>query len=157
MDDVSIKLNRLAQGLDPLNDGVGWFHELALDDRRSMLRKLAVMVGQAHPRAEEIDAAVARSGIRPGATPVVLLRQRGLGAVMAALAALPALELGRGFRLLMLLLGIADGRRRNEECKGDCLHWWHQLSADSAAAAVLLHRPGPPAADQPAPPPNALA
>ncbi|MFB9413944.1 DUF5958 family protein [Dactylosporangium matsuzakiense] len=87
----------------------------------------------------------AASGIRPGAKPVVLLRGPGLGAAMAAL---PAFDLERGCRLLMLLLGIADARRRDAECKGDCSHWWHQLAADSAAAADLLRRPAPPAADQ---------
>jgi len=127
MSDLSVALNRLAQNLDPLDRGVDWFNGLSVDARRSALRELSVFLLQAHPTAEEIEAAVAGSGLRPTATPVVLLGRPNLRDSLAKIANLPAPELQRSFRLLVLLLGASDGRRKRNNCADGCSHWWHNL------------------------------
>lgn len=127
MSDLSVALNRLAQNLDPLDRGVGWFNGLSVDARRSALRELSTFLLQAHPTAEEIESAVARSDLRRTATPVVLLRRSNLRDSLAKIANLPTPELERSFRLLVLLLGISDGRRKRNTCADGCSHWWHNL------------------------------
>ncbi|GGU61307.1 DUF5958 family protein [Streptomyces lavendofoliae] len=34
----------------------------------------------------------------------------------------------KAFRLLIAVLAIADGRRRERFCSDGCSHWWHRLS-----------------------------
>ena len=128
MNDQAIFLNRLAQGVDSMGDGIDWFNKLAIDDRREVLHELAVFVLQAHPTSDEAELAVARSGIRRTVTPAILLVKSNLKDALMKIAHLPAGELERSFRLLVLLLGIADGRRWRNDCTDGCSHWWHQLS-----------------------------
>ena len=127
MSDLTIILNRLAQGVDPLEGGVAWFNGLSVDDRRATLRKLRVFVLQARPTIDDAELAVARSGLRPTVTPAVLLVRPNLIG-LGKIPDLPLPELERSFRLLVLLLGIADERRRMISCANGCTHWWHHLS-----------------------------
>lgn len=126
--DNSTYLNRLAQGLDPLEQGVMWFNAMEIGERRAIFRDLGVFVLQAHPTAEEVHLAVAQSGLRPTVTPVVMLVNTRLREAVAKMQSLPPKELERSFCLLILLLGIADMRRREGSCAEGCTHWWHQLS-----------------------------
>ncbi|MFE6483103.1 DUF5958 family protein, partial [Streptomyces sp. NPDC057757] len=41
----------------------------------------------------------------------------------------PLDERRKAFRLLVAVLAIADGRRRERFCSGGCGHWWHSLAA----------------------------
>lgn len=128
MNDLAITLNRLAQGLDSLESGVTWFNEMSLNDRKEVLRELRVFVIQAHPTHADAELAVMRSGVRSTATSAVLLLRPNLRDAMGKITNLPELELERVFRLLLLLLGIADDRRKRISCANGCSHWWHQLS-----------------------------
>ncbi|MEU3026898.1 DUF5958 family protein [Streptomyces incarnatus] len=75
-------------------------------------------------RAGEGDVAesIARSGIRAAHTPTVMLTKWRFG-----MAALPAHEVTKAFRLLVALFGVADTRRRKLYCAGGCTHEWHNL------------------------------
>jgi uncharacterized protein DUF5958 len=128
MNDLAIVLNRLAQSIDPLEEGVAWFNELSEDGRREVLHKLRVFASQAHPTGADAELAISRSGIRPTVTPAVLLARPNLAEALGKIANLPLPELERGCRLLVLLLGIADERRRTISCADGCSHWWHHLS-----------------------------
>nr|BFE60783.1 hypothetical protein GCM10020063_053090 [Dactylosporangium thailandense] len=124
---LELALNRLAQGLDPVEGGVSWFNGMAVDDRRMVLRKLGNFVSQARATVEDGRLAVIRSGVRPTVTPAVLLVRSELSASLSKLSGLPEAELERAFRLLVLTLGIADQRRRALFCADGCSHWWHHL------------------------------
>lgn len=69
---VEERLNRLAQDLDPLDDGDAWFRSLSFERRQGVLRVLAAMTMQAHPSGDAVGRAVQRSGLKPTYTPVVL-------------------------------------------------------------------------------------
>nr|BFE56427.1 hypothetical protein GCM10020063_009530 [Dactylosporangium thailandense] len=125
--ELALALNRLAQGLDPVEGGVSWFNGMAVDDRRTVLRKLGNFVSQARATVEDGRLAVIRSGVRPTVTPAVLLVRSELSASLSKLSGLPEAELERAFRLLVLTLGIADQRRRALFCADGCSHWWHHL------------------------------
>jgi hypothetical protein len=73
MDEISVKLNAIAQGLVPLESGAAWFGGLSADAQKSVLQKLGVFVLQAHPAKDEALLALRRSGVKGAATPAVLL------------------------------------------------------------------------------------
>ncbi|GGW45581.1 DUF5958 family protein [Streptomyces bobili] len=115
-------LNELAQGLKSPAEGVEWFESLPEHDRRETLHALALFCGQARAREQDVPESIARSGIRPTHTPAVMLTKWRFG-----MAALPAYELTKSFRLLVALFTIADTRRRTLYCAGECGHAWHNL------------------------------
>ncbi|MFJ5561752.1 DUF5958 family protein [Streptomyces sp. NPDC093250] len=116
-------LNELAQGLRPTTEGVEWFEGLSEDDQRKVLHSLVGFCGQARACEDYVPESIARSGIRPSHTPAVMLTKWRFG-----MAALPAYELTKSFRLLVALFSIADTRRRTRHCADGCGHEWHNLS-----------------------------
>ncbi|MFF8931260.1 DUF5958 family protein [Streptomyces longwoodensis] len=116
-------LNELAQGLRPAAEGVDWFEGLSEDEQRKVLRALVEFCGQARACEDDVPESIARSGIRPTHTPAVMLTKWRFG-----MAALPAYELAKSFRLLVALFSIADIRRRILHCADGCGHEWHNLS-----------------------------
>jgi hypothetical protein len=124
----AVRLNRIAQGTVPLEEGLAWFEGLDASDRFAVLRELASYCHQAHPHLEEGALAIERSGLKPTFTPCVLL-QKAIVPERAVwrIAALPTDEQLKAFRLLMTLLTIADARRRATQCKDGCSHEWHAL------------------------------
>jgi hypothetical protein len=118
-----VVLNELAQGLRPTTEGVEWFEGLSEDDQRKVLHSLVGFCGQARACVDDVPESIARSGIRPTHTPAVMLTKWRFG-----MAALPAYELTKSFRLLVALFSIADTRRRTRHCADGCGHEWHNLS-----------------------------
>lgn len=124
---VEERLNRLAQDLDPLDDGDAWFRSLSFERRQGVLRVLAAMIMQAHPSGDAVGRAVQRSGLKPTYTPVALLCSGPLPDQLAKIPSLPVDESIKSFRLLVALLAVADRDRRNRDCASGCGHWWHHL------------------------------
>ncbi|MEZ4299425.1 MAG: DUF5958 family protein [Polyangiaceae bacterium] len=121
-----VLLNQLAQGIRPMEAGLGWFSNLTETRRREVLQSLAAIILQAHPGAADVQEAIARSKLKPSHTPAVLLGKGELGAQAAKIVSLPSSEQQKAFVLLVALLSVADGRRRRTECALGCTHWWHQ-------------------------------
>ncbi|GGP39888.1 hypothetical protein GCM10010214_11540 [Streptomyces abikoensis] len=44
------------------------------------------------------------------------------------IASLPSYEYMKAFRVLISTFSIADTRRRETECRGQCGHSWHNLT-----------------------------
>lgn len=132
-----IRLNQLAQSVGAIEGGEEWFRARDLAKQRGILRALACFAAQAGAGPSDADAAIARSGLRPGHTPAVLLRGGRLRMQVAKILALPAGEHERAFRLLLALFAIADARRRSLQCSGGCSHSWHRDLSDSAVAASI--------------------
>lgn len=131
MSEREVFLNQLAQGLKPLSDGAAWFNGFDEPDKRSVLRELATYITQARAQPEDVSASLGASGVKPTATPAVLLAKPHLAVQLAKVANLPEPELHRAFPLFVTVLGNADARRRQQDCVGGCTHWWHQLEPDS--------------------------
>ncbi|MEV5239806.1 DUF5958 family protein [Streptomyces cinnamoneus] len=131
MDDVREPeriINELAQGVRGMDDGVAWFSGLPEDARDAVLREVVLCISQAHPTAEEARASVARSGLKVTANPAVMIQRAPLMERVGRIAGLPADEHVNAFRLLIALFSIADTRRRETECRGQCGHDWHHLT-----------------------------
>jgi hypothetical protein len=128
MSPILLKLNQIAQGLLPWSLGVSWFTGLLPSDQKSVLRDLAYITNQAHPRAEEVEPAMRLAGLKSTFTPCVLV-SKGLSPERAfhKIVSLPETEWENSFRLLLALLSVADARRRTAHCAQGCSHEWHQL------------------------------
>lgn len=138
MNERTLMLNELAQGLRPLAQGVDWFQSLDDAEQFDVLRDLARFCLQARATGQDAPESIRRAGIRPTHTPAVLLTGGRLAEQLAKIINLPGGERVKAFRLLVALLGVADRRRRDRWCARGCRHAWHRLgpAADTATAAL---------------------
>jgi hypothetical protein len=128
MDEKTIRINRLAQGLDSVDTGIEWFQSGAADEKQLILDTLAMCASQSHPRLNEIDEGIKLSGLKPTFTPCVLIKAKPFKEAIGKIRNLPENEWEKAFRLLLALFSIADSRRRRTDCKHGCSHPWHQLA-----------------------------
>ncbi|MGW3819970.1 DUF5958 family protein [Streptomyces sp. NPDC005046] len=119
-------VNEIAQGLRSLDDGVGWFSDLAPTHQQEVLQEVAGYAMQAHITAADGRAGVARSGVKPTANPSVMIC---MDPPRYGFAVLPCAEHLKAFRVLVSVFAVADTRRRETYCKGACGHSWHNLPA----------------------------
>lgn len=117
-------VNEIAQGLRTLDAGEGWFSGLAPTRRQEALQEVAGYAIQAHITAADGRAGVARSGVKPTANPSVMICMEP---PRYGFAGLPPAEYAKAFRVLVSVFAVADTRRREMYCKGDCGHAWHNL------------------------------
>ena len=136
MDERTIGLNELAQGLRPLGQGVEWFEDLATDEQFEVLRDLSGFCIQARATVDDGPESVRLAGIRPTHTPAVLIARGQLPGQLEKIINLPQDERVKAFRLLVALLGVADMRRRERTCADGCTHAWHQLAAGTDTEAA---------------------
>ena len=123
MDEQTIRLNELAQGLRPLDEGAAWHAGLAAAEQSEVLLRLTEFCVQAHAVPDDMPESVRRAGLRPTHTAAVLLARGRL----AKIVGLPPDEWAKSFPLLVALLGVADERRRATFCFNGCAHAWHHL------------------------------
>ncbi|MET8572054.1 DUF5958 family protein [Streptomyces sp. NPDC004783] len=129
MDERVVVLNGLAQGIRPLDQGIGWFESLTGTEQFEVLRDLAGFCIQARALIEDGPESIRRAGIRPAHTPAVLITRGYLTEQLTKIINLPQDERVKAFRLLVALLGVADERRRARFCAQGCSHAWHYLGA----------------------------
>ncbi len=129
MDQRTVVLNELAQGIRPLDQGVNWFDRLANGEQFEVLRDLAGFCIQARATSEDGPESIRRAGIRPTHTPAVLATRGRLTEQLTKIINLPQDEQVKAFRLLVALLSVADERRRAQFCVDGCSHAWHHLGA----------------------------
>ncbi|MCT9929555.1 DUF5958 family protein [Planotetraspora sp. A-T 1434] len=127
MHEHAVILNELAQDLRPMSWGVVWFENLTAEDQLVVLGDLANYCIQAGAVVEDGPESVLLAGIRLTHTPAVLITRGRLAEQLAKIINLPQDERAKAFRLLIALLTVADGRRRERYCAGGCSHAWHQL------------------------------
>lgn len=125
------RLNRVAQGIDPVAQLTSAFDLLGESEQRAVVRRTVLLALQAGAGAEDAPAAILASGVKPRRTAAVLLTKGRLDAQLGKIADLPAAELRDGLLLSMSLLAIADGPRRVTRCAGGCSHWWHGALGDN--------------------------
>ncbi|MFJ6987106.1 MULTISPECIES: DUF5958 family protein [unclassified Streptomyces] len=124
-----VMLNELAQGLRPMSEGRAWFDSLDHGEQSEVLLWLRHHCVQARAVEEDGPEAVRRAGLRPTHTPAVLISRGRIDHQLGRIASLtPGDERRKAFRLLVAVLAVADGRRRELFCSDGCGHWWHRLS-----------------------------
>ncbi len=129
MADPYIILNELAQELRPMPQGIEWFEGLSAEEQSHALRLLSHFCIQARATAEDGPESIRRAGLRATHTPAVLISQGQLDQQLGKIASLaPHDERLKSFRLLIAVLAVADGRRRERFCSDGCGHAWHRLA-----------------------------
>ncbi|WP_326601241.1 DUF5958 family protein [Streptomyces sp. NBC_01799] len=130
MTERDVMLDELAQGLRPMSQGIEWFDALGPEEQSEALLFLCHHCVQARVVAEDGPESIRRAGLRPTHTPAVLITRGRIEHQLGKIASLTPLdERRKAFRLLVAVLAIADGRRRERFCSDGCGHWWHRLSA----------------------------
>ncbi|MEF9902054.1 DUF5958 family protein [Streptomyces hirsutus] len=125
-----VMLNKLAQGLRPMAQGIEWFDGLSSEEQSETLRFLRHHCVQARAVIEDGPESIRRAGLRPTHTPAVLITRGRIDRQLGKIASLAPLdERRKAFRLLIAVLAIADERRRERLCSDGCGHWWHRLFA----------------------------
>lgn len=119
-------LNCISQGARSIEDGKDWFQDLLPEKQLEVLREIAVYIQQAGARETDVPEAIEKARIKKTYTPCVILQNGRLKMQLAKVLNLPTVEYPKTFSLLISLLSIADERRRNNQCKDGCSHWWHQ-------------------------------
>ncbi|MCG8336264.1 MAG: DUF5958 family protein [Proteobacteria bacterium] len=128
MNEIQIKLNKIAQDIITLDSGIVWFESYEKNEKLQILHFIALMISQSHPRPEEVDIALKQSGLKETFTPCVLVREKTLKEALTGILELPENEYRKSFILCINIFKVADERRRNTECKNGCSHWWHNLN-----------------------------
>jgi len=124
-----LQLNRIAQGLVSVPEGIAWFEALAPDEQQSVLRILAYITSQSHPLSAEVEVAIGQALLKPTLTPCVMVLKAPLPETgCQKLPALPSDEWVKSFRLMIALFSLADRRRRETSCRSGCTHEWHNLA-----------------------------
>lgn len=130
-------LNALAQGLRPMPQGIEWFARLSDEAQSAVLRDLVQFCLQARATSEDGPESIRRASIRPTHTPAVLITRGRIDEQLGKIAGLaPRDERVKAFRLLVALLAVADGRRRERFCANGCSHGWHQLGIGQATGTA---------------------
>lgn len=127
MNEYELKINMIAQEMIEFSEGISWFDSLQKDDQKSVLDSLYQFCHQVHPRRDEIDEAIERSQLKKTYTPCVLIKKEGYYQRLKQIVELPSDEYLKSFQLLVVLLGIADKRRRATDCINGCSHEWHNI------------------------------
>ena len=128
LNDCAMMINRLAQGLVPVEAGISWFAALAPADRQCAMQTLWLCCDQSGILPSDVDAAISLAGLKPTFTPCVMLKKAARPRLaLESIIALPENEQLKSFRLLLALFAIADKRRRETRCKDGCQHEWHHI------------------------------
>ncbi|WP_326759920.1 DUF5958 family protein [Streptomyces phaeochromogenes] len=132
MADPYIVLNELAQELRPMSQGIEWFESLSAEEQSNTLRLLSHFCIQARATTEDGPESIRRSGLRATHTPAVLIARGRIDQQLGKIVSLtPHDERLKSFRLLIVVLAVADGRRRERFCSDGCGHEWHQLAVSA--------------------------
>lgn len=128
MNEHLLKINRIAQEIESLEDGVTWFSLLEDESKSAVMQDFVKILLQSHPRKEEIDSAIASSLLKPTYTPCVLVNKLPFSEACTKILTLPKSEITKSFRLWLEIFKASDGRRRDTVCKNGCSHEWHNIS-----------------------------
>lgn len=127
MNQYELQINKIAQGLVELQDGIDWFESSDLQSQKEINRSLGYFLLQAHPTRNEIDEGIASSGLKSTYTPCVLMAKKPLKDALYKILNLPENEWQKTFILMITIFSIADKRRRETNCSNGCAHEWHNI------------------------------
>jgi len=120
-------INRLAQGIIPISQGLSWFSGLGEEERSKVMSDLNLCIHQSHPTKIDIEIGIKNSELKDTYSPCVLIRKKPFNLVRQKVLNFTDLDQERAFELFIHVFSVADTRRRIEICKGVCTHDWHHL------------------------------
>ena len=90
------------------------------------LMSKTVYIQQAGAIEADVPEAIEKARVKETCTPCILLQNGRLKMQLAKVLNLPSIEYLKTFFLLVSIFSVADTRRRNNQCKNGCSHWWHR-------------------------------
>ena len=126
-----IIINKFGQNLIESGKVVSDFNLFDLEKKRSFLTDLEFLIIQSKPSMEYVEDAIYNSGLKSSYTPCVLLQKGKLPQVLAKIIALPEMELGKAFVLLLNLFRISYQKRFSVEKNHPNKWWYWDLSEDN--------------------------
>ena len=127
MNETELQLNKIAQGLVRVEDGIDWFDASDLDTKRNVLQSLSVFLTQSHPTCDEVEKGITRSELKRTYTPCVLMVEKPFNEAVPKIRNLPENEWRIASVLWLSIFSVADKRRRETECLDGCTHEWHNI------------------------------
>ena len=127
MNETELKINKLAQGLITLDEGLSWYDESDAESRNKIMRALDLCIFQSHPTNEDIEKGIKNSGLKESYSPCVLVRKKPFNEVRQKVLNMSEPDQRRSFILFLSIFSVADKRRRETQCKGGCAHEWHNI------------------------------
>lgn len=127
MNSHELRINRLAQGLEPVEAGISWFNQSASVQRLEIMRALDLCIFQSHPTKEDVKSGIAKSGLKDTCSPCIVVQRKPFNLARQKVLSMTGLDQERAFRLFLSIFSVADRRRRETQCKGGCTHEWHNL------------------------------
>lgn len=128
LDKEVIIINKIAQNVISIENGIIWFDTLTDKEKKSALLLTKFFIEQSRPNGAVIDAAIQEIPLKPTMTPVVLLKKKSLKVALSKILALPKTEYKKAFISLITIFKAGDIYRRNTSCKDRCTHEWHNLN-----------------------------
>ncbi|MDH5547969.1 MAG: DUF5958 family protein [Gammaproteobacteria bacterium] len=125
MNDRELTINKIAQNLISVDDGLKWFEDSDENQKMDIMRSLDMCIFQSHPTVEDIDLGMQNSGLKETYSPCVLIRSKPFNEARQKVLSMTGLDQYRAFQLFVAIFAAADNRRREMECKGGCSHEWH--------------------------------
>ena len=127
MKEEEIILNKISQDIISLEDGIIWFDNLNLTEKKDIIIKLSMFVSQTKPK-EKIELGLIFSPpYKRSTSSVILEKYDNTNVALSKIITLPDSELKNSFLSLMRVFKICDKIRREIECKDGCTHYWHNL------------------------------
>jgi len=135
-----ILLNQYVQGVVLKNEIENWFLSFEEVDKQSIVKSIWELATQAQIRESDIPIATINSGLKSTHTPVVIvsnddtkLYSRGY-----KLSTLKGTVLKQAFSLVIECFALAEKRRKENEDKLECNHWWHRDLSDEHIVKDIL-------------------
>ena len=127
MKEEEIILNKISQDIISLEDGIIWFDNLNLTEKKDIIIKLSMFVSQTKPK-EKIELGLIFSPpYKRSTSSVILEKYDNTNVALSKIITLPDNELKNSFISLMRVFKVCDKIRRETECKDGCTHYWHNL------------------------------
>ena len=127
MRDRELRINKLAQELEPVENGLSWFRENTQDERQKIMHSLDLCIFQSHPTKEDIQKGIDKSGLKETFSPCVLVLKKPFNHARKKALDMRGLDQERAFELFLNIFSVADQRRRETQCISGCSHDWHNL------------------------------
>lgn len=127
MNEREISINKIAQGIISLEQGMEWFQSSDEKTRTEIMKTLDLCIYQSHPNKEDIEKGIVASGLKTTYSPCVLIRVKPFNEVRRKVLRMSGIDQTRSFKLFVNVFSVADERRRKEQCESGCTHDWHNL------------------------------
>lgn len=126
----AIYINQFVQGIHQMDELTEWFCTYNDDDQKKLLMPILHIVMQSHPTIDEIRSGLKSLDAESSRMASVMLNTRIPFYENEEAIIEYEEDLVLNFRILIVILRIADTRRKNTETY--CNHWWHKDLSDEA-------------------------